>query len=206
MITDDARVLDPGTCQIETWHRGGPQGSENWALPGCNPTGKVELSVGGARLPDDPGRRSLVQAQIKTVLRAVEPGEYGVGLALGTQLHTSSGRERRLANTYAYVPITWSVASGRTQVHANLGFLNDRDAKSRDMTFGIGAEHDLTARVTLLGEVFGSRRTSAQVGLRYWLVPDRWQLDSTVGADFGNVRDGWWWSLGLRMLTPRIFN
>jgi hypothetical protein len=49
MITDDARIVDPKSCQIESWaqsFRG--NATEYWALPGCNPLDWFELTIGGA--------------------------------------------------------------------------------------------------------------------------------------------------------------
>ncbi|MEO8441651.1 MAG: hypothetical protein ABI547_04140, partial [Betaproteobacteria bacterium] len=37
MVVDDARLVDPGACQLETWRRFNRDSHETWALPGCNP-------------------------------------------------------------------------------------------------------------------------------------------------------------------------
>src|SRR5690242_17197011 len=53
-VTDDARVVDHGRCQIETFTKTqkGYAGSEEWMLPACNPFG-VELTYGWNRIEED---------------------------------------------------------------------------------------------------------------------------------------------------------
>src|SRR5690349_17123527 len=67
LITDDARIVDAKACQVETWVRHNTDSTEYWALPACNPTGNVELTVGGA-LTRELGETHTtdVQAQAKT--------------------------------------------------------------------------------------------------------------------------------------------
>src|SRR6188474_1899357 len=55
MVTDDARLIDPGACQVETWRRSLRDGYEFWALPSCNATGNLELTLGRADLPEADG-------------------------------------------------------------------------------------------------------------------------------------------------------
>jgi len=45
MITDDARIVDAGSCQVETWVTRNRNDTEYWALPGCNFTGNLEISI-----------------------------------------------------------------------------------------------------------------------------------------------------------------
>lgn len=47
-VTDDARVIDSGGCQLETFVKQQRKLNERefWFLPGCNPTGRVELTAG----------------------------------------------------------------------------------------------------------------------------------------------------------------
>ena len=36
MLTDDARIVDPKACQLESWIRDSKHITEYWALPSCN--------------------------------------------------------------------------------------------------------------------------------------------------------------------------
>src|SRR5689334_10793100 len=80
-VTDDARIVDPGGCQIETFYKEQRvySGSEFWFMPACNPFG-VELTAGANRIEGD---RSLV-LQGKTILKPLETNGSGFALTLGT--------------------------------------------------------------------------------------------------------------------------
>jgi hypothetical protein len=55
LVTDDARIVDPGACQLETWTRLGDAGDEYWALPACSPIANLELTAGVGVLPAEHG-------------------------------------------------------------------------------------------------------------------------------------------------------
>ena len=108
MITDDARVVDPKACQVESWVRRNRESTEAWALPACNPTGHFELTFGGARTWEH-GESAFTDQQIqaKTVLRPLETDGWGLALAVGTVRHP----KRETANgwpgdAYFYVPVS----------------------------------------------------------------------------------------------------
>jgi len=80
-ITDDARIVDRGGCQIETFYKEQRRysGSEFWFMPACNPFG-LELTAGGNRIE---GESSLV-LQAKTLVKPLETNGSGLALTLGT--------------------------------------------------------------------------------------------------------------------------
>lgn len=88
-LTDDAGLTTPETCQIETW----AQFNANhdcylWALPACNPTGNLEITVGINQLQTHTdGNVDSYLLQGKTLLREREPivGEWVWHLALFVQ-------------------------------------------------------------------------------------------------------------------------
>lgn len=55
MVADDARIVDAKACQLESWVKKNRNSTEYWALPACNFTGNLELTMGGARTHDDTG-------------------------------------------------------------------------------------------------------------------------------------------------------
>lgn len=80
MVTDDARILDPKACQIETWVRGNPDSTEIWALPACNFTGNLELTLGGAATrAEGHTRTSGILLQGKTLFRAMDASVWRSG-------------------------------------------------------------------------------------------------------------------------------
>ena len=85
-VTDDARVVDPQGCQIETFykHQREVREHEFWFLPACNPWGRVELTLGGTWVEGThPGDiRSLI-VQGKTLLVPLETNGSGFAFTLG---------------------------------------------------------------------------------------------------------------------------
>lgn len=206
MVTDDARIVDAKACQVESWARRNQDSTEYWAQPACNFTGNLELSLGAAKGKDDHGTRTTdVVLQAKTLFKPLEPDGWGWGLAVGNvrhpAIHTSSNL---VGDLYAYVPATFSLRSDRLLVHTNIGWLHEREARRHRMTWGLGTEAQWSASSWLIAEVFGQNQGKPfyQVGLRYWLVPDHVQVDTTYGNRAGSGTQERWFSIGLRLLSP----
>jgi hypothetical protein len=43
------------------------------------------------------------------------------------------------------------------------------------------------------------------MGLRYWIVTNHVQIDTTYGSQIGHLHDERWVSIGLRLITPPLF-
>jgi len=200
MITDDARLVDPHACQVESWVRHAHGSTEAWALPGCNITGNLELTAGGA-LRNEGGSTHLSARvlQAKTLLRPLQANDWGWGLVLGAVQDPQAGPGREW---YAYAPISRSWLDDRLVVHANLGWAREQDRRADRVTWGLGSETQLGARTWLVAETFGRGRDKPayQVGVRHWVVPERVQVDTTYGNQVGG--GGHWVSIGLRLLSP----
>ena len=207
MVVDDARIIDAGSCQLETWRRNNRDSKESWALPGCNPTGNLEFTLGSAELPvEDLGLRSstrTVQMQGKTLFRTLETNSYSYGLAVGGVVR-SRGAADQVPNYYAYLPLTRSLLDDRWFVHANLGVQRTGANPQNGMTYGIGTEYEILPRVFAMVETYGDnhQRNSYQGGLRVWIVPNRLQIDATVGTVAGDYGGSRWFSIGMRLLSP----
>ena len=83
---------------------------------------------------------------------------------------------------------SFSFADDRAVVHANLGAVDDRKADRLRGTWGIGLEALLWApRLYGILETYGLRdeKPTLHAGLRFWVRPQRVQLDATVGAQYG---------------------
>lgn len=204
MVTDDARIVDDKSCQLETWLKANRGSDEYWALPSCNFSGNFELAVGTAvTRQNGRGETSDLLVQGKTLFRTLEPNGWAWGLVGGTASHPDVSR-KMLGDVYAYVPATFSFRDDRVLVHTNLGWIQDRLAKRHAMTWGVGSEIETTPNTWLIAESYGENqgRPFYQLGLRHWLVYNRVQLDAT----YGNRSNGGenWFSIGLRLLTPRF--
>ena len=80
---------------------------------------------------------------------------------------------------------------------------HNRDGSSRP-TWGLGGEWPLSPRLIAISEVYAETTTPSQyqVGLRFWIKPQRVQIDTTYGNVVGSANDQQWISIGLRLLTP----
>jgi hypothetical protein len=204
MITDDARTVDAYACQVESWVRTNQGSREYWALPACNFTGNLEMTLGGSRTSDATGSEtSDIILQGKTLLKPLETNGYGVALAVGYAAHPGSQDHRLLGDPYFYVPVSFSFASDRVVLHTNAGARHVRDENKARATWGLGSETMITPRVYLIAETFGETRANAsyQLGVRFWVVPNHVQVDTTYGNQYGDKHDPRWFSVGLRLLS-----
>ena len=204
--TDDARIVDASGCQIETFVKMQSKFGEreNWFLPGCNPGGNLELTFGGLNSRNDAeGRASTLIAQGKTLLRRLQPNDFGVALTLGAARQRPFDAETASPwNPFLNLISSVSLQNDVVVIHANAGALNDRNAGVVRPTWGLGSEILVAPRLYAIIETYGQKgeKASQQIGLRYWIVPDRLQVDGTLGSQRSGppLRD--WMSLGLRIL------
>lgn len=204
MITDDARLTDAGACQVETWVHTHREQRELWALPACNPGGNFELTFGGALAYADGRKQSgAMLVQGKTLFKPLETNGWGIGLAAGYA--TQPGSEQS-GSPYFYIPLSFSLADDQLVIHTNLGNLRERETQKNRLTWGVGGELQTTERLYVIAESYGQDQGNAffQTGLRYWLMPRHIQVDTTYGSRFGQIHQERWFSIGLRLITPRL--
>lgn len=209
LVTDDARLTTAGSCQLESWVRSNRDSREAWALPACNPTGNLELTLGGGRARSDgaPGTEDYV-FQAKTLFRPLATNDWGWGLTLGTVRHPREyPGPNLLGNSYVTLPLSVSFDDDNVVLHANVGWLRERASGRRHLTWGTGGEFRLTERLSGIAEAFGDDRNKpyGQIGGRVQIVPDLIQVDATVGRQFAGPADSRWISLGLRLTPDRLF-
>ncbi|MFM7483418.1 MAG: hypothetical protein ACKO2S_04085 [Burkholderiaceae bacterium] len=209
-VTDDARLTTAGSCQLESWARIYPNSQELWALPACNPTGNLEFTVGGgvAKLDGSAGWTDDYVLQAKTLFKKLEPTGWGVGAAVSTIQHPQiNPGPNLLGNRYAYVPLSMSFADDLVVVHLNGGWLRDKATGKDQTTWGIGTELNLNPHLTLIAESFGNSvdRPYWQAGTRYSVIPGLFQIDATVGRQYGAAGDHRWLSFGVRFTPEKIF-
>ena len=204
--TDDARVVDAGGCQIETFVKNQSKFGEReaWFLPGCNPAGNLELTFGGLNIRNDAeGRASAIIAQGKTLLRPLQTNDYGVAATLGTTRQRAfspdpASRWSPFLNLISSV----SLRNDTAFIHINAGALDDRNAGVLRPTWGLGAEVLVAPNLYAIAETYGQKgeKAAQQIGLRYWIVPNRLQVDGTLGSQRSAPPTRDWMSLGLRIL------
>ena len=209
-VVDDARIVDQGACQVESWYKRNAASTEYWALPACNPFG-LELSAGVGVLqhggPDVHDERDY-QFQVKGLFRELRANDFGWGLAAGVVRHADINLAPNLiGNYYAYVPVSRSLADDKVVLLGNVGVVNNRDADRRGLLWGGGGEFYVTPRIVLLGEIYGATGFDrfTQAGIRVWIVPDHVQLDSTYGAQLNGGDRIEWFTLGFRLISKRFY-
>lgn len=208
-VTDDARLTTGGSCQLESWIRRYRDSHEFWLLPACNPFGNLEVTAGrGQASSKDVGRSQDYVLQAKTLFRSLQINDWGWGLAVGTIRHPEiNPGPNLLGNTYVYLPFSLSLADDRLIIHANLGWLRDRASGQHSASWGIGGEFKVQERWLLIAENFGNDRDRPywQVGARFAIVPDRVQVDATLGNQYGGSDAARWISFGLRLTPDQLF-
>jgi len=174
LATDDAAILEPSDCQVEAWHQHTGSLREWWAMPACR-VGDWELAAGKGQ-----GRASIVQA--KTILH--RSGNATDGWALGLAVASQQGPIRQQT---VNLPLTMSFAQQAFLLHLNAGWMRPHGAATRG-TWSIGGEYAFARRWGLSLESYGSRHLhpTRQLGLRYTLLENRLDLDTSVAETAGS--------------------
>jgi hypothetical protein len=186
--TDDARVVDPGGYQLETFikQQRAFHEREFWFLPAHNPFERVELTLGGMWINSTPdGNARALIAQAKTLLKALETNGSGYALTVGAVRFSPPGPDSAETNPFVNGIGSFSVADDAVVIHTNLGARRDGHASMTRGTWGVGAEIRVTPRVFAIAETYGERgeKPTRHAGLRIWVVPNHVQIDTTVGYE-----------------------
>lgn len=199
LVTEDAGTLSPGACQLEIEQRNFRRSTERDVLPACNVLFNSEMQLGFMHArPDDAASERRWLFQVKKTLWESEPEGLALGVALGTiRLRGNADRPAERDN-YVTLPFTGVVDKTTWSLNAG-GARNSAEGKWKRF-LAAAVEHDLTDRLTLVGEVFGTRGepTTAQIGGRYWIVNKKVQLTASVGQERNGGSEGRWTSLGIR--------
>lgn len=208
-VTDDARLTTGNSCQFESWLRVYPASNELWALPACNPTGNLEFTFGGGRAKPQEGQAtSDYVLQAKTLFHPLETNGWGWGLAVGTIRHPEiNPGPNLLGNTYAYIPLSFSLYDDKVIVHTNVGWLKDKASGLNSASWGIGGEFKLRFKLLGIAETYGDNRgmSYGQIGVRYSVIPDLFQVDTTFGKQLSGEGNSHWMSFGIRYTPDRLF-
>ena len=208
-VTDDARLTTPGSCQLESWTRIYPNAQEIWMLPACNPGGNFEITLGGGRAKNaEEHATNDYVLQIKTLFKPLETNGWGMGLAAGMVRHPEiNPGPNLLGNSFAYVPFSASFYNDKIVMHANLGWLRDNASHQDNMTWGLGGELQMATRITIIAETFGDNRVRPywQTGVRFAVIPNFFQIDTTIGQQFGGNSTNKWISFGVRLTPDSLF-
>lgn len=194
---DDAAMLEPGQCQVETWvdrERGGGRSLVHLG-PACR-VGPVELSANLDRMHLDGNRTPLAAGpQLKWATQLSETLSVGAVVAA-----TWQDARPRWAGRAVLVPVTWQ-PSPSLAVHLNLG----RDFRRNEPSFnrsGAALEWTATPQWSLVAERF--RESEAH----FWRLGARYTLNDNLSLDLSRARGlghsaPVWWTMGLNWLFVR---
>lgn len=154
-----------------------------------------------------PLERNGVGFALTVGLVRIKPGKPGDPGLVPTPLGSVFAPEPDASTRVHYDPYLNAIASvslfdDRAVVHLNVGALRDTSAEVTRRSWGVGAELEVTARVYAIAETYGlsDEKPGYQAGIRYWVVPQRLQVDGTVGRQNASPDNLRWISLGVRVL------
>ena len=203
MLTDDARIVDAKSCQLESWVRDSKNVTEYWALPACNVSENLEVTIGGS-LEGDSGHSSFANElyQMKSIIQPIAINQTGYSIVLGNGRDPKRAMNRVIQDWFFNVPISYPY-NDRLVIHTNLGMTHLTDEKTEKMNWGLSSEYNYNERVDLISEIFNqsSNSTYFQFGLRYWLIKNRAQIDTTYMNSFNHIGEDQSFSVGLRLLS-----
>lgn len=192
---DDAAILEPGQCEVESWFARAPGGERLLhAGAGCR-IGPVELGVAGESARLAGASATGWGAQVKWAMPL--SGHFSVGLAVSPAWQAV--RPRYQGATAAALA-TWK-ASETLALHANLG--RDLVHRGRDVSrSGIAAEWTPMDAWSFVAERYVEERTHLlRAGVR-------WSARDNLSVDFSRARrlsgpGASNWTLGVTWLLER---
>jgi hypothetical protein len=203
LVTDDAAVVAPKTCQLEAWARSTHDSHEYWAQPACNFGGDLELSVGVAGVHSDAGESSSnALLQVKTVPFPRDGGTWSFGVVAGAARDTGASHGSSAFQVYYAKALASWYPRNDVEIDFNLGAANVYASG----TFAIGGaavQYAAVANLQLLAEAFRDEpgRGKYQVGVRWIVIPDRLETYASYGNRFNGSSDQWSAIIGIRVQT-----
>lgn len=213
LITDDADVVAPGACQIESWMQRsrseGPSDKALWLNAACSPVDRTELALGGARGVSGSDRSTLTTWQVKHVIQRYGDASPGFAVALADQRDRRSHRNA-LGDTSAIGIASFPLAGDALMAHVNAGMTrawNTDTHRYRGRGIWSSAlDMRVAPRTRAVIEAYGvaGERPAWQVSLRHDLIPDRLQIDASAGRAFGRSEASSIITVGLVITTPSL--
>jgi hypothetical protein len=190
---DDAAMLEPGQCQLETWAEREQGGARRLAHagPACR-VGPVEAGISWDRARNTgAGSVTTVSPQLKWA-HALD-AHWSAGLVYtGTWQTGGAGYQ----GSTLLVPVTWHPTE-QLHVHLNLGRDFHRDAAGSTRA-GAALEWAATQQLSLVAERFRENQADAwRLGAR-WSPHAHWSVDLSRAAPLRSAVPAWW-TLGLNL-------
>jgi len=174
---DDAAILEPGQCQLETWFDHVTAGGAHlWHVgPACR-VAAIEIGLNLDALRSEGGHRANVGgAQVKWAHPLGDKVAVGVLVAAAWQDHAPHG-----AGTTVVIPLTWQ-ATEALQVHVDAG--RDFVSGAPDAAHGgIAGEWTASPRWSFIAERF------RELHVDRWRLGARRSLNANVSVDLSRAQ------------------
>lgn len=187
---DDATILEPGRCHVESWHaRDRGAGTRLWQLgPACH-IGGIEWALGMAseRAADDQAR--VLSPQAKWATDTPLPG-LALGVAIGIDV---DARNARRNGRFVHLPATYALETTHTLLHGNLGRRLERGGGSHAL-WGLAVEQTIAGPLSAVVERFRDAPLgrATQLGLRWEVRTDALSIDlGHARGSGGDARRSW---------------
>lgn len=197
MTTDDAPVLDARECEAQAvYGRLARDDANDTSLElGCGIGWRTQLNLAATREREAGVGGNAWSLAGKTALF----GHGGEGLALTVSYGAARLRAGGQSETATWITgiATWPLAD-KVALHTNLGWQRDSVSRLSSTFVGAGVEMGAAEHLDATAEVFHVDRDAGpwlQLGLRYALLPERWNLNASVARQAASghaVR----WTLG----------
>jgi hypothetical protein len=205
LVTDDASVVDAGTCQVEAWAMPARDARTLAVQPACNLVADTELALGASRTwQDDAGTSNSLLVQLKHVFVADPDGAWALGATLGAQRDTPApAGGSPFDTTYAKAIATWNT-SDSLELDVNAGVAHTRGS-GRYALGAVAVQYAVVPAMKLLGEVYHDEPGTGKVqaGVRFVVVPDRFEVYGSYGERLAN-RGDWWAIVGVRLQSRKL--
>jgi hypothetical protein len=186
LSTDDATILGPKDCQLETWVDRSRVATGLLAAPACNFGGNFEWQVGASRThAEGSGALSQTYVQGKTAFVSVDDNPWGVGLTAGVQRfplrETESGWKQSLRARAREFP-AWNRGS---PAPPERGLVRNSERSATPPSGESPSRRRFPAiPFTVVGEVFGENasRPFYRLGGRWTQVARNLDVDLTYVA------------------------
>ncbi len=204
LVTDDAAVVAPGTCQLEAWAHSRYTGHEYWLQPACNFTGNLEIAVGGAwAYPFGDSPSTLIQLQGKAVLFPRTDGQWSFGAVASAARDTGTAHGRTAFQSFDARALASWYPREDLEVDLNLGggYLYGSGSFA---VAGAAIQYAPIDTLQLLGEIFRDEpgRGKFQTGVRGIVIPDRFEVYVSYGNRFNATQ--WFATIGIRLQSPEL--
>ena len=188
LVTEDAGVLEPGACEVESFasrqrEPSSPRVSGVSLQLGCGVGMQSQVALAGARERSEGETSRAWTFSGKTALN--EPADDGPAytLAWGAASLRQPGGSHRHEDSFlnGVMSMPWGEA---LTLHANLGWSRSESARQSTTGWALALEHATTPAVSLMTEAFATDRDHApwvQLAARWTLVPEKLFLDGSWG-------------------------